>query len=509
MDQDDILWYFTDEQKKLLRDVTQFADDNLEETEIYNAKKEVPWPIFRKIAEKGYFGAAIPKEYGGLELGVTGSAIVAEQMGRLIYVGSAFVGTLIGGLSQILKFGNEEQKKKWLPIIAEGKKLGAVCISEPFAGSDAANVMTTAVKDGNDWVLNGRKRFISGGDIASRYFVYAKTSEDPDVRKNYGHISSFVLEKGTPGFTLERVNSIMGGENSANVYLSFNDVRIPDENRIGAIGKGWNIMMAGLNFERVMNNVAILGGIKDSIKILFHYTKRRVQFNKTTSQVPRIQDLIAEIISQYRMLRVFNYNCAKQIDLGQEPTIDVSIGKWIGGEFLRDIGLKAVQVMGGDGIMDYYPINRLIVLGKTNEIAAGTTETQKMIIYRFSSLKYNKPSRMRWNDEINKSILSNRDSQFKGLEVNEDNVLKVMAHDYKVNPALYMTPEDIKEDLGAKLSSIKEVIGSLEQKKLIVSHKDRRGNVVLVKATYIGLQKAFPEEYYQWFPSWYKDENKF
>jgi DNA-binding MarR family transcriptional regulator len=209
------------------------------------------------------------------------------------------------------------------------------------------------------------------------------------------------------------------------------------------------------------------------------------------------------------MLRVFNYNCAKQMDLGQEPTIDVSIGKWIGGEFLRDIGLKAVQVMGGDGIMDYYPINRLIVLGKTNEIAAGTTETQKMIIYRFSSLKYNKPSRMRWNDEINKAILSNRDSQFKGLEVNENNVLKVMAHDYKVNPALYMTPEDIKEDLGAKLSSIKEVIGSLEQKKLIVSHKDRRGNVVLVKATYIGLQKAFPEDYYQWFPSWFKDENKF
>lgn len=509
MEQDDILWFFTDEQKNLLKDVSQFTDDIFEETEIYNAKKEVPWPLFKKIAEKGYFGAAIPKEYGGLDLGVTGSAIVAEQMGRLIYVGSAFVGTLIGGLSQILKFGNDEQKKKWLPIIATGESLGAVCISEPYAGSDAANVMTTAVKDGNDWILNGRKRFITGGDIAGRYFVYAKTSEDPVVRINYGHLSSFILEKGTPGFMLERVNPTMGGENSNNAYLSFNDVRIPDENRIGAVGKGWNIMMAGLNFERVMNNIVILGGIKDALKILFHYTKRRVQFNKTTSQIPRIQDLIAEIISKYRMLRIFSYNCAKQMDLGQEPTIDISIGKWISGEFLREIGEVAVQVMGGDGIMDYYPINRLIVVGKTNEIAAGTTETQKMVIYRFSSKKYNKPFRMRWNDNVNKAIPSSRDSKFKELEVNEDNVLKVIAHDYKVNPALYMTLEDIVQDIGGEKDTLDQIFESLEKQKLIVVRRDQSNSVNLVKASYEGLKRAFPEEYYRWFPTWYKDENKF
>ena len=509
MDQDDIMWWFTDEQKALLKEVSKFTDDKIEEAEIYNAKKEVAWPLLKKIAEKGYFGAAIPKEYGGLESGVTGSAIVAEQMGRLINIGTAFVGTLIGGLSQILKFGNEDQKKKWLSIIAKGESLGAVCISEPFAGSDAANVTTTAVKDKDDWVLNGKKRFISGGDIASRFFVYAKTSEDPSVRKSHGHLSSFVVEKGTPGFTLERVNPLMGMENSNNVYLSFNDVRIPDENRIGAVGSGWNVMMAGLNFERVMNNIAMLGGIKDLIKLLFHYTKRRVQFNRTTSIFPRIQDLTAEIISQYRMVRVFNYNCAKQMDLGQEPTIDISIGKWIEGEYIRDIGLKAIQIMGGDGLMDYYPANRILVAGKVNEIAAGSTETQKMIIYRFSSLKYSKPFRMRWIDEINGAVLSNRDSQFKGLEANEENVLKVIAHDYKVNPALYMAPEDVRQDIGGKRDALVEVFENLEKQKLIVTHRDRSGKIILVKASYEGLKKAFPEDYYRWFPSWYPSDNKF
>jgi len=509
MEKDDIMWWFTEEQKKLLKEVSQFVEDNIEEAEVYYAKKEVPWPLIRKIAEKGYFGAAIPKEYGGMDLGVTGSAIVSEQIGRLMSVTSAFVATLIGGLSQILKFGTEEQKHKWLSIIARGESLGAVCITEPFAGSDAANVMTTAVRDGDEWVLNGKKRFISSGDIAGRFFVYAKTSDDPTIRKNYGHLSSFVVEKGTPGFSLERINSIMGTENSGNVYLSFNDVRIPDENRIGAVGKGWTIMMAGLNFERIMNNLAVLGGIADVIKLLFHYTKRRIQFNRTTSQIPRIQELTAEIISQYRMVRVFNYNCAKQMDLGQEPTIDISIGKWIEGEYIRDIGLKAVQIMGGDGIMDYYPINRLIMIGKMNEIAAGSTETQKLIVYRFSSLKYNKPFRLRWNEEVNKALISKKKSQFKGLDVNDENVLKVIAHDYKVNPALYMTPEDVRQDIGGKASALIEVFENLEKEKLIVTRRDRTGKINLVKASYIGLKRAFPEEYYRWFPSSYKDEMKF
>ena len=116
---------------------------------------------------------------------------------------------MIGGCRQILKYGSEEQKQKWLSKIAEGKVKGAVCITEPYAGSDAANVQTTAVKDGNDWILNGKKRFISGGDVAGRFFVYAKTSDTSEDRKNYSHLSAFIVERGTPGFSLERVNQVI------------------------------------------------------------------------------------------------------------------------------------------------------------------------------------------------------------------------------------------------------------------------------------------------------------
>jgi len=267
--------------------------------------------------------------------------------------------------------------------------------------------------------------------------------------------------------------------------------------------------MAGLNFERLINNTAMLGFVQDIVHLLFYYTRRRIQFNKTTSQIPRIQDLMAEILSTYRMARVFNYNCCKQMDDGMEPTIDVSIAKWIPAEFLRDLALKAIQVMGGDGIMKYYPIGGFLIGAKINEIAAGTTETQKMIIYRFSSRKYNKPIRLRWMDEINGSIISNKDSRFKGLEVNEENVLKVISHDYKVNPALYMTPDDVRQDIGGSRSELLNIFKKLEEQKLIAAHRDRKGKISLVKASYEGLKKAFPEEYYRSFPSWTPESVKF
>jgi len=209
------------------------------------------------------------------------------------------------------------------------------------------------------------------------------------------------------------------------------------------------------------------------------------------------------------MAKVFNYNCAKQLDDGIEPTVDVSIAKWIPAEFLRDMALRAIQVMGGDGVMSYYNIGGMLMGAKINEIAAGSTETQKMIVYRFSSRKFNEPFRMRWNDEIDGSVVSTKDSRFKGLEINEENVLKVIAHDYKVNPALYMTPDDVREDIGGSRSELLKIFNNLEEQKLIAVHRDRKGKISLVKASYEGLKKAFPDEYYRWFPSWTPDSVKF
>ena len=504
-------FWFTEEQIEVSKKVRQFVKDNLEEAETYFWKTEFPWPLVKKVAKEGYFGVGVPKEYGGLELGATGSCIVAEQLGRLYAVGHVFTVSMLAGLEQILRFGSDSQKQDWLPKIAKGDELGALCITEPFAGSDAANVYTTATKEGDEWIINGKKRFITGAGVSHRYFIYAKTSDDPSDRKQYAHITSFMVEKGSKGFSLEKVNPLIGFDNVPNGVLDFDNVRISDYNRIGEIGKGWNIMMAGLNFERLIG-AAVFGGLyEDVVKVLFNYTKRRVQFNRPTISFPGIQKEIADILTKAQSARLYAYYCAKLLDQGKEPMIEASISKLINTEAVRDIGLKAIQVLGGDGLTKFLPVERILREAKIGEIVAGTNEIQKMIIYRFSSMlpKYNEDLRFRWNDDINAPVISYRPSKFKGMEVTEENVLKVVAHDYKVNPGLYMTPEDVREDIGGSRSEIRKILESIEEKGLIVSNSDKNGKLALVKATYTGLQKAFPKEYYQWFPSWYKDSDKF
>ncbi|MHA1337096.1 MAG: acyl-CoA dehydrogenase family protein [Promethearchaeota archaeon] len=504
-------FWWTDEQKELAKKVSEFVEEHMEEAEIYFWKQKFPWDLVKKVAKEGYFGAGIPKEYGGLEAGATGACIVAEQLGRLYAVGHVFTVSMLAGLEQILRFGTEEQKKKWLPKIAKGDELGAVCITEPFAGSDAANVMTTAVKDGDEWIINGKKRFITGAGVSDRYFIYAKTSDDPADIKQYKHITAFVVERGRPGFSLEKINSLIGFDNVPNGYLDFDHVRIPDENRFGEVGKGWMVMMAGLNFERLIGSAVMIGGFKDAITLLLNYTKRRIQFRRTTNSYQGNQEAIAELIAKYKMARLFSFHCAKLLDDGQEPMVDASIAKMMNTEWMTDAGRIAIQVMGGDGLTKFYPIERMLREGKIGEIVAGTTEVQKMIIYRFSSMlpTYNTSIRLRWNDEVNAPVVSKKPSKFKGLEVNEENVLKVIAHDYKVNPGLYMTPDDVREDIGGSRSALRKIFEALEEKKLIVIHRDRQGKIALVKATYEGLQKAFPKEYYRWFPKWYDDADKF
>lgn len=504
-------FWWNDQQIDIYKDVRQFVDDHFEEAETYFWNTKFPWPLVKKVAKKGYFGAGVPKEYGGLELGATGGCIVAEQLGRLYAVGHVFTVSMLAGLEQILRFGTEEQKQDWLPKIASGEELGALCITEPFAGSDAANIFTTAEKDGDEWIINGKKRFITGAGVSDRYFIYAKTSDNPGDRKQYGHLTAFVVEKGRSGFTLEKINSLIGFDNVPNGYLDFDHVRIPDENRMGAIGKGWNVMMAGLNFERLIG-AAVFGGLfEDIVSLLFYFTKRRVQFNRSTVQFPGIQNEIADIIAKAKVARLFSYYCAKLLDDGKEPMIEASISKMMNTEFVREVGIKAIQVLGGDGLSKFLPVERILREAKIGEIVAGTNEVQKMIIYRFSAMlpQYNKAIRFRWNEEVNAPIISKRDSKFKGLEVNEDNILKVIAHDYKVNPGLYMTPDDVREDIGGSRSEIKKIFESLIEQNLIVAHRDRQDKIVLVKATYKGLQRAFPKEYYQWYPEWYEDSDKF
>ncbi len=498
--------WWTDEQKKFAQELEEFAIENIPRAEELFWTRTFPMSIAEDAKKRGYFGAGIPKEYGGLGLGASGACIACEQLNRMYTIGHLLVTSYIGGLHQILHNGTEEQKQEWLTKMAKGQ-LGAVCITEVFAGSDAASVMTTAEKDGDEWIINGKKRFTTTAGPAERYLVYAKTSEDNETRRKNQHLTTFVVEKGTPGFHLEKVNPLVGFDNLPNSYLDFDNVRVTDFNRIGPIGGGWNIMMTGLNFERLIAAAAASGALEDIIKQVVYYTNRRVQFNSRISDFEYTQFKIAEMITKQQMTRLVTFYSAYIMDMGQMAAIESGIAKMISTDYATEIGLDAIQLMGGDGLCKFYPVERQIREGKIGQIVAGTNEVQKLVIYRMGTLAYlDWPYRLRWNDKLETPTLNIGPGNWNGKQITEDVMLKILAEDYRCNPGLYMTVDDVEKETGLGKDKILELWANLEQKGLIVTFKDRRGNVMMAKANYDGIRKAYPLDHYKWFPDWFDIE---
>jgi alkylation response protein AidB-like acyl-CoA dehydrogenase len=498
--------WWTEEQKKFAEELQAFAIQNIPKAEKAFWTRTFPMEIVREVQKRGYFGAAVPKKYGGLELGATGACIAAEQLGRLYAVGHVFVVSQLGGTHQLLHFGTEEQKEEWLTKIAKGQ-LGAVCITEPFAGSDAASVWTTARKEGDEWVIMGKKRYITGAGPAERYFVYAKTSNDPEVIGKYRHLTAFIVEKGTPGFSLEKINELIGFDNVPNGYLNFDDVRVPDFNRIGDVGAGWTIMTSGLNFERLAASAVVGGALEDIIRMVIYYTNRRVQFNQQTNRFVNNQFKIADMITMNKLARIVTYYTAMLLDNGQNPAVEASIAKLLNTDYAVQTGLDAVQIVAGDGLTKFYPVERLVREGKIGQIVAGTNEVQKLIIYRMGALSYlDMPYRLRMDPDLGVPVLSLDEGPWKGKEITEDVLLKILAEDYRTNPGLYMTLEDLEKETGLEKIKLLGLVASLEKKNLVATFKDRRGNVIMAKANYEGLRKAYPAEHYRWFPDWFDPE---
>jgi alkylation response protein AidB-like acyl-CoA dehydrogenase len=203
--------WWNEKQKKLADEAKQFADENIPRGEEIIWTKEFPSDLIKKIGKRGWYGAIIPKELGGIDVGVTGCCIIAEEIARVCSaLTDAYAVTMFGGTEEMLKFGNDEQKRKWLTKVAKGELLGAVCITEPNVGSDAAGIETTATREGDEYIVNGKKRFISNAGPAGIYLVYAKTSDHPEDRAKYRHLSGLIIEKGTPGFSVERINELSG-----------------------------------------------------------------------------------------------------------------------------------------------------------------------------------------------------------------------------------------------------------------------------------------------------------
>lgn len=502
--------WWTDAQKKLAGEVKEFVDGLMPRAEEAWWKREFPWDIVNKIAEKGYFGAGVAKKYGGMGLGVTGTTIACEEICRMPAIGmGAFGASMLGGVHQIEAFGTEEQKAKFLARVAKGE-LGAVAVTEPFAGTDVAGIETTARRDGDRYILTGKKRFVTGAGVASRYMLYARTSDDPEAVRKYQHLTGFIIEKGMPGFTTEKINELIGLDNILNGCLNLDEVPVPVENRISKEGDGWRLMMTGFNYERVICSALSIASLREAIKAVVPYTQRRIQFGKPTMELPTNQFKIAEMLAKLKLSRLATYYAAYLMDLGQQAAVECSVSKLFSGDAMVQVSLEAVQVMGGDGITKFYPLERMIRDGKIGQIAGGTSEAMKLLIYRIGLREMADELKMphRITHEELGVPMPVVGASAKQPQIDDNKLLKVLAEDYRVNPGLYMSREDLKEQFDVGDEELDRVLVSLEQKKLAKLYR-RRGIIELAKATYEGLRKANPPEYYRWFPSWVRKEDIF
>jgi alkylation response protein AidB-like acyl-CoA dehydrogenase len=501
--------WWSDEQKALADEVGKFVDRVMPRAEEAFWKREFPRDVLASIAREGYFGAGIPKEYGGMGLGATGACIAIEEISRLPSVGWIFGASMLGGWHQVIDFGTEEQKKSFLPRMVKGE-LGAVAMTEPFVGSDVASIETSAKREGNKYIINGKKRFVTGTGAASRYMLYARTSDAPKDISRRCHLTGFIVEKGMPGFTIEKINEVMGFDNVPNGYLSLVDVPVPLANRIGGEGEGWRVMVLALNYERALVSAQVLGAMREALRAVVSYGQRRIQFGKPTIDIPTNQFKVADMVSKLKLARLSTYYATQRLDNGQDAALDCSICKVFSTDVAVEVGVSAIQVMGGDGTTKFYPLPRILNESKVAQIAGGTNEAIKLTIYRMGlramaeDLKM--PRRVR-QVELGVPITS-AEKPRKLSKIDEESLLAILAEDYRVNPGLYMSLEDLKESFAVSDAELERVLLSLEAKGLVRLHRKGKA-IMLAKASYEGLQKVNPPGHYRWFPPWVKDEDIF
>jgi len=494
--------WWTEEQKAFAKEVHDFATEVLPYEAETRWTREFPWKIHEEIAQRGYIGASIPKEYGGLGLGATGACIANEQFSRMPGVVRVSNGNQLGGVRQMIEFGNEKQKREFLPRMAKGE-IGAIVMTETVAGTDVSPLRTSAGSDQDVYILNGKKRFITSAGVANRYMVYARTSDDSEDIRSHHHLTAFIVEKGTPGFSVEKMNEIAGFMNAQNGTLNFNNVEIPKDHRLGQEGMGWRIMMSGLNYERTLISAMVSGYIRELLRTVVPYTQRRIQFNRPTIDLPTNQFKIADLIIKWKLSRLITYYTAYLWDLGKEVTIESNVAKVFNCEAAMQECLSAIQLMGGDGVTPFYPLEEIMNVVKVENIAGGTTEACRVVLFRSGMKELAHEFRMQPR-EIHPNLgvpVPAKEPTLREKCVDQETLLGLLAEDYRVNPALYMSRADIMERCKIDNKELDRLLLALEKDGFATLYRSKKG-IELAKATYEGLNHAHPLEYYQWFPEW-------
>ncbi|MCD6166035.1 acyl-CoA dehydrogenase [bacterium] len=373
--------YFLTEQQQMLKELAhKVAEEKVRPVAAkYDESHEFPWDIVKIFADLGFFGVYIPEEYGGLGGGVMDLVITVEELSRACGGIALAVAATALGAYPILMAGNDEQKKRYLPDLAEGKYLAGYCLTEPEAGSDAGAVRTRAVRDGDYYILNGTKHFITNGSVAKLYTVFASTDPSRGIRG----ISAFLVEDGFPGLSYGKLEDKLGIRASATSEILFQDCRVPKENLLGKEGQGFRIAME--TFDRTRPGVAAqaVGIAQGALELALEYTKQRRQFGQTIASFEAIQFMLADMATQIEAARALVYQTARMIDSGAK---DISRESAMCKLFASDTAMKvttdAVQLFGGYGYMRDYPIEKYFRDAKITQIYEGTNQIQRLVIGR-------------------------------------------------------------------------------------------------------------------------------
>ena len=348
--------------------------------------EKFPRATVDKMAKYGFLGIPVPKELGGQGCDILTYAMCVEELSKVCGTTGVIVSAHTSlCVDPILTFGTPEQKAKYVPDLASGKKLGAFGLTEPMAGTDAQGQQTKAVLDGDEWVLNGSKCFITNGKEADVYIVIAVTGKIEKRGRTMKEISAFIVEKGTPGFTFGVKEKKMGIRGSSTYELIFTDCRIPKENLLGKQGKGFNIAMHTLDGGRIGIAAQALGLAEGALETTIAYVKERKQFGRSIAQFQNTQFQLADMATKVKAAQLMVYRAALKKDEYQAGakvsySVEAAMAKLYAAEVAMEVTTKCVQLHGGYGYIREYDVERMMRDAKITEIYEGTSEVQRMVI---------------------------------------------------------------------------------------------------------------------------------
>jgi len=372
---------FSEEELEFRQQVREFVQreivpkvDEIEKNNVF------PRDIIRKLGEEGFLGILHPEEYGGSNRGLVYEVILAEEVSAVcpsLDMSRMSSATLYG--MPINRFGTDEQKRKYLTPIIKGEKIGALGITEPNAGSDVARMETRAVKDGDEWVINGEKRFITNGSVADYIVLFAITDPTVDPRKG---MTVFIIDTKKPGFRVIKDFELMGMRGCRNTHFALEDYRVGEENILGGLNNGFKVLMDELDTERIAIAGEAIGYARGAFEVAVKYSMERVQFRKPIRMFEAISFRIADMATKIEAARLLALKAARMIDKGLKATKEASMAKLFATEMAFQVCDDALQILGGIGYTKEMLVEKLLRDSRLMRIGGGTSEVQRFVIQR-------------------------------------------------------------------------------------------------------------------------------